>query len=360
MQESDGTAATPARIMEGEETTMGGTADAYLREQLEKRRDELKSAISSPAPAMPVSPLLDLLGEVDSAMQRMEQGSYGICEGCHDPVEKDRLLADPLTRLCIGCLTQEEQRALERDVELASSIQRGLLPQTDVRFRDWQIHYQYHPAGLVSGDYCDVISPSTEDGKLIFLVGDVAGKGIGASLLMTHLHAMFRSLSGAGHDLEKLLEIANSVFCESTTASQYATLICGQAGMSGEIEFVNAGHLPALVITKEGVEQFGSTGLPLGLFKTSRYQVTRVQLDPGDSLLLYTDGISETRGPAEKEYGADGLARVAGERHGWPPHEIAAACIRDVKNYSANARQSDDQTLMIIHRADVAGSALND
>ena len=239
---------------------MAEVAEPYLREQLEKRRNELKSAISSPAPAMPVAPLLDLLSEVDSAMQRMEQGTYGICEVCHDPVEKDRLLADPLTRLCIDHLTHEEQRALERDVELASSIQRGLLPQSDVRFRDWQIHYLYNPAGIVSGDYCDVILPATNDGKLFFLVGDVAGKGIGASLLMTHLHAMFRSLSGGGHDLEKLLEIANSVFCESTTASQYATLICGRAGRSGELEIVNAGHLPALVITKEGVEQFGSTG----------------------------------------------------------------------------------------------------
>jgi len=339
---------------------MAEVAEPYLREQLEKRRNELKSAISSPSPAMPVAPLLDLLSEVDSAMQRMDHGSYGICEGCHESVEKDRLLADPLTRLCIGCLTQEEQRALERDVELASSIQRGLLPQTDVRFGEWRIHYQYNPAGLVSGDYCDVISPSATDGKLVFLVGDVAGKGIGAALLMTHLHAMFRTLSGAGHDLERLLEIANSVFCESTTASQYATLICGRAGTSGEIELVNAGHLPALLATREGIEQFNSTGLPLGLFKTSRYPVTRLSLDPGDNLILFTDGISETRSPAGKEYGADGLARVAGERHAWPPHEIAAACMRDVRNYSSNARQSDDQTLMIIHRADMAGQSLSD
>jgi sigma-B regulation protein RsbU (phosphoserine phosphatase) len=360
MQESDGTAARTTRIIGQEKTTMAEVAEPYLREQLEKRRNELKSAISSPAPAMPVAPLLDLLSEVDSAMQRMEQGTYGICEVCHDPVEKDRLLADPLTRLCIDHLTHEEQRALERDVELASSIQRGLLPQSDVRFRDWQIHYLYNPAGIVSGDYCDVILPATNDGKLFFLVGDVAGKGIGASLLMTHLHAMFRSLSGGGHDLEKLLEIANSVFCESTTASQYATLICGRAGRSGELEIVNAGHLPALVITKEGVEQFGSTGLPLGLFKTSSYTVTHVRLEPGDSLLLYTDGISETRSPTDKEYGSEGLARVAGERYGWPPHEIAAACIQDVKNYSANARQTDDQTLMVVHRADLAGSSLSD
>ncbi len=138
---------------------MPGITDPYLRQQLEKRREELKTNIA----VIPVddpeaaAPLLDLLQEVDSAVERMDDGTYGICEACHDTLAQERLLTDPLAQMCLDCLTGEEQRALERDLELAARIQRGLLPQTDTRFEDWRVHYRYKPAGVVSGDFCDVI-----------------------------------------------------------------------------------------------------------------------------------------------------------------------------------------------------------
>jgi Stage II sporulation protein E (SpoIIE) len=201
MPESDSAATQMARVSRPEEETVDGIGDLYLREQLEKRRDSLKIAISTiPATDAPSSsaPFLRLLDDVEVALRQMQNGTYGLCDVCHDSVEKDRLIADPLVRLCLDHLTTEEQRALERDLELAAQVQRGLLPPTDVRHRDWRIHYFYRPAGMVSGDYCDLIQPAAETGKLIFLLGDVSGKGVAASLLMTHLHAMFRALSGIG------------------------------------------------------------------------------------------------------------------------------------------------------------------
>ena len=117
---------------------MPGIVDPYIREQLEKRRDEIKILLSSiPAsePEIATAPFVELLEEVDSAVQRMDAGTYGICEVCHDTVEKERLIADPLVRLCLDHLSSDEQRALERDLELASQVQRGLLPQSDAEFR---------------------------------------------------------------------------------------------------------------------------------------------------------------------------------------------------------------------------------
>jgi sigma-B regulation protein RsbU (phosphoserine phosphatase) len=303
---------------------------------------------------------VELLSEVDSALQRMEDGTYGICEACHESVEKDRLLADPLVKLCLDHLTSEEQRALERDLELAAQVQRGLLPRTDVGFKDWRVHYKYNPAGLVSGDYCDLILPTNDDGELVFLLGDVAGKGVAASLLMTHLHAMFRSLASVTLCLDKLLEMANSVFCQSTIAGQYATLVCGRAGRHGEIEIGSAGHLAGLLVSKDGVKQVCSTGVPLGMFGTSRYTIDRLQMEPGDSLLLYTDGISEASNTLGTEYGISRLSNVAAERHGWLPQALAAACMKDVQSFSAGRKQADDQTLMVVHRADPVQISLND
>lgn len=353
MPESDGAATQTARVSEPEAKAVPGITDPYIREQLEKRRDELKALLStSPTsePATATAPFVALLGEVDSAVQRMDAGTYGICEVCHESVERERLIADPLVRLCLDHLTSAEQRALEHDLELASQVQRGLLPQRDAQFRDWRIHYEYKPAGVVSGDYFDLISPASEDGGLIFLLGDVSGKGVAASLLMTHLHAMFRTLASSDMELDKLFEMANRLFCGSTTAGQYATLVCGRAGRSGEIEIASAGHAPALVISPDGVKQIGSTGLPLGLFATSRYTVCRVRLEPRDSLLLFTDGISEATDASGREYGVGGLSLAIGERHGWPPRELVAACLGDVQRHSAGVRQGDDQTLMAIQR----------
>jgi phosphoserine phosphatase RsbU/P len=229
-----------------------------------------------------------------------------------------------------------------------------------VRFGDWRIHYRYKPAGVVSGDYCDLIPPATRDGKLIFLLGDVTGKGVAASLLMTHLHAMFRSLTGIGLDLDKLLEMANRVFCESTIAGQYATLVCGSIGQNGDVELASAGHFPALIVSKEGVKQIGATGLPLGMFSTSRYTVSRARLDLDDSLLLYTDGICEANGPSGEQYGVGGISLIAGERHGRAPQELVAACLTDVARHSGGSRQADDQTLMVIQRFAAGAAAFND
>src|ERR1700674_3620859 len=290
MQEADRTVTDSVRSSQEAMKNMAQVSDPYIREQLEKRREELAVALSTAPPTVPTAPFVELMSEVDTAIHQMEEGTYGICEQCHDPIERERLIADPLVKVCIDHLTNDDRRALEADLELAARVQRGLLPEKHVRFGDWHVHYEYKPAGAVSGDYCDLILPRENDGSLLFLLGDVAGKGVAASLLMTHMHAMFRSLSNGGSGealgLDKLLETANRVFFESTFAGQYATLVCGCAGRSGELELASAGHLPAILVKREGVRQIGGTGLPLGMFCTSRYAVQRMRLDPGARLVL--------------------------------------------------------------------------
>src|SRR5690349_1967483 len=179
MLESDSAAPQNAKISQAGTRPVPGVADPYLREQLEKRRAVLKIAISSvPTEEAPRGArLVELLQEVDSAVQRMQEVTYGICDTCHDTVETARLIADRQVRLYLDHLTSDEQHALDRVLELASQVHHGLLPQADTRFGDWRIHYQYKPAGIVNGDYCDLIPPASESGKLIFLLGDVAGKG---------------------------------------------------------------------------------------------------------------------------------------------------------------------------------------
>ncbi len=124
-----------------------------VRGDLVLRRERIESAVERNHSEQ----LHDLLTQVDQALARIDDGSFGICEVCHDTVEEDRILRDPLTSVCLGCLTPHQQRALEYDLELAARIQNGLLPATDVAIAGWEVAYHYRPAGVVGGDYCDVM-----------------------------------------------------------------------------------------------------------------------------------------------------------------------------------------------------------
>jgi sigma-B regulation protein RsbU (phosphoserine phosphatase) len=139
---------------------------------------------------------------------------------------------------------------LEHDLELATRIQRGLLPDPAQALDGWEFAYHYQPARIVSGDYCDIVAA---DGAMYFLLGDVSGKGVAASMLMSHLHAMVRALISVGLPLSALLERASRVFCESTLPMHYATLVCGRATADGEVEICNAGHVPPIVVRAGGI-----------------------------------------------------------------------------------------------------------
>jgi sigma-B regulation protein RsbU (phosphoserine phosphatase) len=139
----------------------------------------------------------------------MDKGSYGLCDLCHEPIEQDWLRADPLVRICLAHLTPDQQRAFEQDLDLASQIQGALLPKPSVTFEGWDITCHYEPAGPVNGDYCDLVYSESGRKELFFLLGDISGKGVAASLLMSHLHAIFRSLIALEMPVDQLVERAN-------------------------------------------------------------------------------------------------------------------------------------------------------
>ena len=314
----------------------------FLHNQLEERKRRLEDAIA-------LSPqktgLAGLLREVDSALDRMSKGNYGICQECHESIEQDRLLSDPLVCYCLDHLTNSQRNALQRDLDLAAEVQRNLLPEVGLRTESWDTSFHYSPVGPVSGDYCDLIPA---DGQLFFALGDVSGKGVSASMLMAQLHALFRTLSHMALPLGHMVSQANRVFCESALAGHYATLVCGHAKPTGEVEIHNAGHWPAIIVGHGGVLRVESTGLPLGMFCDAEFSTTRVHLDPGDMLFLYTDGLSEAR-HGNDEYGADRITALLRQQLGKCPAEVIAACLHDLRRFTDN-RLLDDLTLMSIQR----------
>jgi sigma-B regulation protein RsbU (phosphoserine phosphatase) len=323
---------------------MAEPMDTHIGEQLDDRRNKLEQALSSsPEDAQ----LRRLLGEVDAAIARVNGGTFGLCEACHSPVEPDRLMADPLVRFCLDHLTADQRHALEQDLELAAQIQNALLPKQSFHLAGWATAYHYEGAGPVSGDYCDLLG-SGED--LYFIVGDVSGKGVAASMLMAHLHATFRSLVSLALPLDEVMERASRMFCESTLPTHFATLVCGKARITGDVDICNAGHNPPLLLQGSRVEDIKATGLPLGMFCEERFTVSRVSLAPGDTILVYTDGLSEAVDERDAQYGTERLYDVARERCLLPPEDLVSACLDDLNSFRSGATNSDDLTIMAIQR----------
>ena len=324
--------------------------EEVMRGILRERKEKLQQTITGITDA---GQLIKLLHEVDAALDRIEAGSYGACELCAGQIEEEYLRADPIARICLSHLSEEQQRAIERDLSLASSIQGRLLPTAVTHLPGWEIVHRYQPLGLVSGDFCDVVKVDTDPREAFFLFGDVSGKGVAASLLMSHLHAIFRSLAGTGMPLARLVERANRLFCEGTMSLHYATLVWGRLDARGNLEICNAGHCPPLLVSQAGVSCIEATGLPVGLFYSADYETHQVHLQHGDTLLLYTDGLTETHNSAEDEYGDGRLtALVAQTARSLPLNALIDACLNDVASFQGNVPRTDDLTVMAIRRVE--------
>ena len=327
---------------------MASVGDAFFQKQLTARRERLQNASARNGE---MTELSRLVAEVDAALARLEGGTFGICEVCKGNIEPERLIADPLVRVCLDELPPHERRRLEADLEMAGRIQRALLPPPDLKAHGWEVHYRYEPVGPVSGDYCDLIVANPPSGEVFFLLGDVSGKGVAASLLMSHLHAMFRSLVTTGQPLEQMLAVASRLFCESTLSGQYATLMAGRADGSGMLEVAGAGHPPALLVGAGGVTRIESSGFPLGMFADAHFSTQKLEFRPGDALLFYSDGVTESRSPSGEEYGVGRLAQIAQTQRGNSPAQLVSACLGELRAFAGAQPRTDDITMMALRRA---------
>ena len=319
------------------------TATPDLRTELVNWKQRLESSATTSDGFQ----LNGLLREVESAIERLtQQETYGVCQVCHDLIGQAAMNADPLARNCLSCFTPEQLRELEQDLDRAWLIQGESLPKQNLKFNGWEVSYHYEPAGPVSGDYCDLVN--TESGDLYFLIGDVSGKGIAASLLMSRLHAIFRSLIGAGLAVNELVERANQIFGDTTMRPYYATLVCGKASANGDLEICNAGHCPPLLVSGGEITSLPATGLPIGMFCQEKYSATRAKLNRGDRLLLYTDGLSEARNSHDHEYGDARLKSFLRDSLNVSTPVLLTNLLDDLRQFSLAPRVTDDLTIMAI------------
>jgi serine phosphatase RsbU (regulator of sigma subunit)/predicted enzyme related to lactoylglutathione lyase len=242
---------------------------------------------------------------------------------------------------------RERERRAAHEMEIARQVQARLFPQGGPTSTTLDYAGLCLPARQVGGDYYDFLSLGR--GSLGLVLGDVAGKGIAAALLMAHLQASLRSqVSGALDEPAQLLRSVNRLFYENTTAGAYATLFfAAYEDGPRRLRYANCGHLCGLLFRGDGTfERLETTGPVVGLFEEWDCTVGERRLDPGDRLVLYTDGVTESFNEADEEFGERRLIDAVRGAPDSPPRATIAAVVDGVRRFSPR-EQHDDITLIV-------------
>jgi sigma-B regulation protein RsbU (phosphoserine phosphatase) len=244
-----------------------------------------------------------------------------------------------------------EKERLEREVELASQIQRQILPTAAPDVPGYQVHGWNRPARHVGGDYYDFLA--LPDGtSTALVVGDVSGKGVPAALLVSTLHSALHLLAEREPLAPAMCERLNRLILESSSANKFITLFVAElAPRTGRLRYINAGHNPALLRRAGGtLEELPASGMPLGLIAEARFRADEVGLAPGDLLCLYSDGITEAAAPDDEEFGCGRLAGLLADGAALSLADLTASIDRAVVEFAAGRPQADDQTLVLLRR----------
>jgi sigma-B regulation protein RsbU (phosphoserine phosphatase) len=254
-----------------------------------------------------------------------------------------------------------ERLSLKNDLEIARDIQQAMLPRGLYSSGGFDAFGVTRPANTVGGDFYDILP--RPDGRVVIAVGDVAGKGSPAALLMAILLAMLRTLLDEGLDAVPLIDRLNVQIVRHAPSSRFITLqFVSVDPRTGDLVAVNAGHLPGLILRRTGeFDRLTDGGIALGMFDNSRYAAQAARLESGDLLVLYSDGITEAESPSGTPFDEAGLMAII-RAHADNPSlpEIGKAVIKAVERHAQDVRFSDDLTILLARRPADPGLGIRD
>ena len=249
-------------------------------------------------------------------------------------------------------LYQEEQslKHLQEEMRLAYEIQVNLLPKSQPILHGYQIAGKSIPSKDVGGDYFDFISRS--DTRLTFCLGDISGKGIPAALLMANLQATLRGQTMLGKDCKDCVSFANEILYHNTPANKFATLFYGIIDSArNELSYCNGGHNNPFYISHENkLTPLEKGGLIVGMMPSVPYEEETIPFNPGDLLVVYSDGITESMNAEEEEFGEQRFIDLILQNKNESPESLIEIIIKKVQEFSGCLTQADDVTLVIIKR----------
>jgi serine phosphatase RsbU (regulator of sigma subunit) len=240
---------------------------------------------------------------------------------------------------------EQERQRVEQELNIARNIQQALLPRGPADFPFLKIRGLNSPCHEVGGDYFDILPVDSRSAA--FLIADVSGKGLGAALLTTMLQGVFSGLAIGGSASRAFTHI-NGFLCDRAELARHATVFFATLDRDGNLEFLNAGHPSPLLLRRgEVTELFTKGALPLGLIPEVQYPLTRTKLEPGDTLILFSDGITEAEDTAGNFFGDARLRGVLEGQNGQSLEKMEQSIVGAVRNFAGGASQMDDITLLL-------------
>jgi sigma-B regulation protein RsbU (phosphoserine phosphatase) len=272
----------------------------------------------------------------------------------------DALAADAASILDNARLVERERerQRMEQEINIARDIQQALLPRDFREFPHLAVSGINFPCLSVGGDYFDVFPLS--DNRTAFLIADVSGKGLGAALLTTMLQGALSGMT-LGTDPARVFNHVNKFLCSHSEVGRYATMFFGILDQDGRLEYINAGH-PSPFLVRHGIaeEPFTEGSFPVGLVPEAEYVSACVKLEPGDTLILFSDGVTEAMDPAEELYGVPRLREVLTGQSECALDKLQKSILESVENFSKGAHQADDLTLLIVRYRSTPAVALTE
>jgi len=263
------------------------------------------------------------------------------------------LIAFGLMNLLV-LLEVADRLSLKNDLEIARDIQQAMLPSSGYTAPGVETFGMSRPANTVGGDFYDILP--LDDGRLIVAVGDVAGKGSPAALLMALLLAMLRTLVDENLEPGPLVTRLNAQVCRHAPGTRFITLFYAVYDPpTGAMTYVNAGHTqPLLVRTNRSCERLTEGGIALGMFEQSTYETGHVTIQPNELVAVYSDGITEAENPQGRPFDEGGLEAALTANLSGTITDIGSAVVRAVERHTADTRLADDLTILLLRRTLVA------
>jgi serine phosphatase RsbU (regulator of sigma subunit) len=295
-----------------------------------------------------------LVGEIKEALQRVESHTYGTCIDCKEGIELYRLEIQPVTEVCLGCITAEERAQLEEELFLASKIHRALLPQTVEKIEGFEIAVKSLAARIVGGDYYDFL-PSSSNNSTRIIIADTMGKGIAAGLIMSNVQGALRILAEDIILPCQLLTRLNQWLCRNIPVTKFISLACialdTSRPESSRLTFANAGHCPGLLIGRNGaLTCLDPTGGVLGVHPGFVYEDEVISFNPGDLLVLYTDGVTEAENYHDDMFGIERLTQYLQDHRSEPLDLLIENLLAEVKFFSERPEFADDSTVIAVRK----------
>ena len=288
---------------------------------------------------------LDIIG---ATMQKTESETFGVCQVCQGSVESNLLEMDYTATICLDCLSEPERRQLETELELSQTVQRALMPQEDPLIPGLDVAAFSRPAQIIGGDYFDFIP--LDDGTHGLTIADAVGHGIAASMFMTSLQATLRTLLPDSQSPGAVLKRINKFFLHNVNYTTFVTIFLGIFNpLTRMLTYFNAGHHPAALVRRgrNEVTWLQPNGAAIGIIEEYKIAPGLVQLHPGDVLIFYTDGVTESTNAQREEFGYDRLGQLVLESADLPAGEIIASLRQGMAEFTENRPPVDDITIVV-------------